>query len=299
MRISFRSIVATILSSLIAVDAVAKEHSNIGKTTNAARENDDQRHLNSQHHVSRKALISGRYRAGEIASKQMWFRPGQRLRVEWEAIPAVGNCIISAFSIFNAKLLFNFSIPVLDRPAWSEIAIETFGGSAGRIDREQFQTQYISQNDTNAPPTQRGTMHTEDHFLGVDDKVDIYDGHFHKFEIEFQAAGGSENANAEIIYRLDSNEIRRVQGGAADLLEPPLDIYARVWASSSQNQWACTADPTDGRQLSSRLELVTLFPLNINCGGPDVGSFLADKYFLSGNSYAKRNNAHRRSLSRC
>lgn len=283
MRVPYQIIFAVIVSAFRAEDIVAKEDS--VQQNELSKEQENQHPDNERHHVARKALISGRYRAGEIVSKQTWFQPGQRLRVEWVAKPAVGNCVISLFSIFNADLLFDYSIPESQRPAWSEIAIETFGGSASRTHRKQFQTQYISQNDPNAPPTQRGMQHYVNHFLGDGNIVNIFDGQFHTFEIEFQAAGGSYNVDAEIIYRLDGFEIRRVLGGDANFLEPPLDIYAGVWASSTQNDWACTADQTNPA-VSRRLQTVTEFPLNINCGGPALGSFSADSYFLSGNKYA-------------
>jgi hypothetical protein len=287
IRLTFVTFGVQILN-LLAEIVVANADTHVQRTTLLQQDDINPLYNAESRHVARKALISGPYRSGEIVSQQMWFKPGQRLKIEWEAQPAIGNCVISLFSIFNADLLFDFSVPESQRPAWSEIAIETFGGSAGRTDQKQFQTQYITQNDPNAPPTQRGTEHLEFHFLGDEDTSDVFDGQFHKFEIEFQAAGGSANVDAEIIYRLDGKEIRRVQGGDANLLEPPLDLYAGVWVTSSGNRWACTAEQATATRRSRELETVTEFPLNINCGGPAIGVFEADKYFLAGNKYALR-----------
>lgn len=240
-------------------------------------------------YASRDLLIQGTYRTGEIVSKQLWFQPGQRLRVEWLAAPAIGNCVISLFSIFNADLLFDPSRPEQHRPAWSEIAFETFGGAVGRTDRKQFQTQYISQDDPDAPPTQRGDQHVENHFLS--DIPDIFDGNLHLFEVEFLPADVSRGIDAEIVYFLNGQELRRVQGGDANFLEPPLDIYAGVWSTYADNPWACTPDPqqqvsnNNGRvRRRDLLQAVTDFPLRINCGGDAVAGFSADQFSLPGSA---------------
>lgn len=125
------------------------------------------------------------YRTGEAVSKQMYFEEGDRMKVEWRAKPARGNCVITLMSLFNSDLLFDTSVPESQRPRWSEIAIETFGGRSGKL----FQTQYITQEDENASPTERGKQHVTNHVNGGD-IPDIFDGKFHTFGIEFKADGG-------------------------------------------------------------------------------------------------------------
>lgn len=243
--------------------------------------------IEDHHHSPRRdLLIQGRYRTGEVVSKQLWFQPGQRLRVEWVARPAIGNCVISLFSIFNADLLFDYGTPEHLRPAWSEIAFETFGGSVGRAHRKQFQTQYISQDDPDAPPTQRGDQHVYEHYLN--EIPNIYDGNFHTFEVEFLPA--APGVDAEIVYFVDGAEIRRVEGGDANYLEAPLDIYAGVWATGGDHPWACTPeDPEEERRMVrgrslQQTTVVTDFPLQINCGGGAVAGYSADQYAVPGTS---------------
>jgi hypothetical protein len=187
----------------------------------------------------RKTLIQGLYRSGEAISKVMYFSPGERLRVQWYAKPAIGNCVVSLFSIFNADLLFNYGVPENLRPRWSEIAIETFGGSANRTSK-QFQTQYITQEDPNDSPTKRGKQHVVNHFTPT--VSNIYDDKFHLFEIDFQAAAAG--VNAQIKYKLDKREIRNVTGGDANFLETPLDLYAGVWVTTNTSTWGCTSNTT-------------------------------------------------------
>jgi hypothetical protein len=195
----------------------------------------DQQYENHRQN-ERNTLIQGLYRSGEVISKAMYFSPGERLRVQWYVKPAIGNCVVSLFSIFNADLLFNYGVPENLRPRWSEIAIETFGGSANRTSK-QFQTQYITQEDPNDSPTQRGKQHVVNHFTPT--VSNIYDDKFHLFEIDFQAAA-LPLINAQIKYKLDGKEIRNVTGGDANFLEPPLDLYAGVWVTTNTSTWGCT-----------------------------------------------------------
>lgn len=232
-----RTITLAVLGCSLLSVVVAGHQQEEATTTNR-----DPRQLRSARH----ALIDGGYATGEIVSKTMFGTVGKQLRVVWRAKPAEGDCVISLFSIFNSDLLFATNIPDSQKPPWTEIAIETFGGSAGNS-QKQFQTQYISQSNSNAPPTQRGQQHVVNHFTSQADIPDIYDGKFHNFEIRWEPKDG--NKDSRIWYLLDGKTIRSVNGGDANLLVPPLDIYAGVWTANKNSGWACTARRRQRREL--------------------------------------------------
>lgn len=248
----------------------------------------------------REMLISGRYKTGEIISKDMIVgeNSNNRYRVEWIMQPAVGNCIVSLFSLFNADLLFDGNVPDSQKPPWSEIAIETFGGSATTTHPEikQFQTQYISARPGDSP-TQRGTQHIGKHKKADATVSDIYDGSLHEFVVEYLPYQEGSH-DGEIQYFLDGVLLREEIGGDVNLLVPPLDIYAGVWSTQGDNSWGCTpdesyfydADTTDDdatdydavAPIDDDTVTTSGDALFINCGGPAIGQYVADTEYLTG-----------------
>lgn len=194
--------------------------------------------------VRPNAPIGGGYTGGEIQSRDLLCQPGRRTKVEWVAKPAVGNYVVSLFSLFNSEGLFFGDTPKRERPPWTEITFEMFGGAAHCQDWRQFQTQYISRPDTHSlSNTERGITHEENYFQDDPHRIDIYDGQFHKFVIEFLPV--AEKIDAEISFRLDGKLLRSVVGGDANFLQPSLNLHLGVWVADDQlntgvSNWACT-----------------------------------------------------------
>ena len=187
-------------------------------------------------------VVDGKYTGAEIRSKQEYSTAeGRCTKVEWRARPAVGNCVITLFSLFNGDLVFD-SEAQHNRPAWSEIGIETFGGSANHsTNTSQFQTQLISE----ASPEVGKKQHIMEHMIDENANItNIFDHGFHTFGIEFcpSANQTATNCTTLVTYLLDRKVIRREAGGDLCHLVPPFDIYAANWVGLPQSTWACSSD---------------------------------------------------------
>lgn len=177
----------------------------------------------------------------EIRSKNGYSAGGDCVKAKWRAKPAQGNCVITLFSLFNGD--FHGS------NVWSEVGIETFGGSATSNSKD-FQTNYISQASRNADTKQ----HVSNHVNSQAQVNDIFNGGFHNFEIEFCPQRNGLHAKA--VYKLDGFTLRTVTGGDLNNLDPPLEVYTAVWISKTTSQyksWACTN--SDSRPASAEAQV--------------------------------------------
>ena len=186
-------------------------------------------------------VVDCKYTGAEIRSKQEYpTAEGRCTKVEWRARPAVGNCVITLFSLFNGDLALDSETQ--HRPAWSEIGIEIFGGSADSNPmRSQLQTQFISKVSPKARKKQHIVYHMVDENANI---TDIFDHDFHTFGIEFCPSPfrTATTCNTQVTYSLDRNVIRRETGVDVCHLIPPFDIYAAVWVAYPENTWACSPD---------------------------------------------------------
>lgn len=174
------------------------------------------------------------FTGAEVHSPNFYFQKGQSYQITWRAKPTVGNCAISVFSLFNADDLYGPDGYDVD---WSEIAFETFGGSASLGDEKSFQTQYIT---AEAPGPQRGMLHSVKHTtdqLGIN----IFDGKKHNFTAIWKYVNTPQ---AELIYQIDGHTIRSVSGEEVPLLHARVNIYAGTWITAEDHPWACTSDET-------------------------------------------------------
>lgn len=184
--------------------------------------------------------VAGYYHGGEIHTKESFYEQGVCTKVQWRARPAVGNCVISLMSIFNADQVFGGGSP----PAWSEVGFEVFGGSADNNEKT-YQTQYI----TETSPGQNKKQHYIEHY------TDVFDGKFHTFEINFCPAN-SGGTGGWVRWKIDGKKIRTESGGDVNLLQPNLDIYAAVWMRNWGNSWACTGDDSQPKQTAMPIDWI-------------------------------------------
>lgn len=187
------------------------------------------------------------FTGAELHSSEYFFEKGRSYTVTWRASPAAGNCTVAVFSMFNADDLYS---PAGPETFWSEIAIETFGGSAPYPDRKSFQTQYIT---ATTPGSKRGKLHGQKHYeqeLGVD----IFDGNMHDFTVIWEHVN---TPKATLTYQLDGETIRSVSGGDVPLLHERVNVYAGTWITGEGHNWACTSE-ADRQSGQTRLEYIEI-----------------------------------------
>ena len=172
------------------------------------------------------------FTGAEVHSPNFFFQQGQSYQVTWRAQPTIGNCAISVFSLFNADDLYG---PDGYKTNWSEIAFETFGGSALLSDEKSFQTQYIT---ALAPGPQRGKLHSERHTTDQL-SINIFDGKKHNFTVIWKHVNTPQ---ATLIYQIDGHTIRTIEGEDVPLLHSRVNIYAGTWVTEEGHSWACTSN---------------------------------------------------------
>lgn len=179
----------------------------------------------------------------ELRTRESFGQNQTPLRVTWLAKPAVGNCAITLFSLFNGDRIFSTG-----QGHWSEIGFEIYGGSAGQPLYNAFQTQYITYENKSDPATKRGREHAVQHTIG-DSVADIWDEKYHEFQVEWRPAAGGA---AQLIFRLDGTIIREEKGGDLGRLEDQLEIYSGTWMGFYEGKWAWGCSDMTERPSSTR-----------------------------------------------
>jgi|GEM_PF-5606126 len=183
------------------------------------------------------------YNGAEIQSPTTdYFKPLKSYRVTWRAKPARGNCTITLFSLFNSQELFGANS---SQTKWSEIAFETFGGSAASSSLKSYQTQYITA--TGLGP-ERGKQHIKEH-TNQATGFNIFKKGWHNFTIEWYNV---EAKNAYLVYKIDGQEVRRDYSKDIAKLSSKMNIHSGVWVSKLDHPWACT---TTAARETSQAEL--------------------------------------------